>query len=388
MKITGIIAEYDPLHPGHIRHMQKARAETGADFIAVALGGAFTQRGAPALFDRFVRAEMALLAGADIVVELPQVYACRAAEVFARGGVDTLDALGCDALSFGCETDDLSRLRAALKARRALDTERNGALLAALKEGKSYPRAAQEALTGIPQAQEELISEPNFILGMEYLRAMEALSSAMEPHAVLRSAPYHAASDGAASAGAVRRLIAEGRLSAATAGLPAQIAAVYLREKERGLSVPGALDACVLHALRTAEAGGASIWDEAEGLYARLLRLSRESTSVEDLIARVKCKRYTRARIERLIAAVCLNLPPAPPRVQYIRVLGFRKDARPLLKELSRRARLPLVTSAAELKNDKCFRAECRAVDLWGLSTASPEYRRAGREFTEKFIRI
>ena len=139
MKITGIIAEYDPLHRGHAYHLRRAREITGADCIVVALGGFFTQRGAPALFDKFARAEMALRCGADAVVELPQVYASRPAEQFALGGVDTLDALGCDCLCFGCEIDEMDRLFALQAEKKRLDGELRPLLLANLKQGKAIP---------------------------------------------------------------------------------------------------------------------------------------------------------------------------------------------------------------------------------------------------------
>ena len=386
MKITGIIAEYDPLHRGHAYHLRRAREITGADCIVVALGGFFTQRGAPALFDKFARAAMALRCGADAVVELPQVYASRPAEQFALGGVDTLDALGCDCLCFGCEIDEMDRLFALQAEKKRLDGELRPLLLANLKQGKSYPRAAGEALESAG-AQARLLKEPNLILALEYLGAIQQLSSRMVPFAVKRSAPYHAQAGETESASAIRALIASGRWEEALSALPPDCAKICAGEGQGGLCAPGRLDAYILTRLRETPPGQAASCEE-DSLVNRLLRLSRQSAGVEELTELVKCKRYTRARISRLITELCLALPKAPARVPYLHLLGARKDADFLLKELSRRARLPLHSGASGLMDSELFQAECRAADLWGLSTAKAEYRRAGRELTHKFLRV
>lgn len=386
MKITGIIAEYDPLHRGHAYHLRQARDITGADFIVVALGGFFTQRGAPALFDKFARVKMALQNGADAVVELPQLYASRPAQLFALGGVDTLDALGCDCLCFGSETDDLDQLCALREEKKRLDGELRPLLLSNLKQGKSYPRAAGEALEGAgPMA--DLLKQPNVILALEYLDALEKLSSHMTPFAVKRSAPYHAGIGETESASAVRALIASGRWDEAIDALPPESAGICQGEGLDGLSDFSRLDAFALSRLRETPPAAATAFEE-EGLANRLLRLSRQSASVEELILLTKCKRYTRARISRLITELCLMLPKAPERVPYLHLLGARRDADPLLKELKRRARLKPTSGAPELMDSECFQAECRAADLWGLSTAKAEYRRAGRALTTKFLRV
>ena len=145
--------------------------------------------------------------------------------------------------------------------------------------------------------------------------------------------------------------------------------------------------AFALSRLRETPSAAATAFEE-EGLANRLLRLSRQSASVEELILLTKCKRYTRARISRLITELCLMLPKAPERVPYLHLLGARRDADPLLKELNHRARLKPTSGAPELMDSECFQAECRAADLWGLSTAKPEYRRAGRALTTKFLRV
>ncbi len=386
VKIAGIIAEYDPLHAGHIHHLRETRTRTGADRIVCALGGAFTQRGDAALFDKYARAEMALRAGADAVVELPEVWACRPAQLFARGGVMILDALGADCLSFGCETEDMDALYAALD----LCSRRDGAYAAALHknlgEGKSYPRALSEAAGSVNPELAPLLEGPNFILALEYLSAIRELNSGMIPCAVKRTSPYHAEKASPASASAVRQMLSERRLDEACKALPEGVAEVYRREYPDGLSRPEMLDAFVLSTVRDLDVSSFSSPDGSEGLINRLVSRSRTSASAEELVQAVKCKRYTHARIRRLVTDACLRLPMPPGRPKYIRLLGVRKDAPNLPGELYRRSGGLLTADAQALKNDPVFQAECRATDLWGLGTARARYRRAGREFTQRFI--
>ena len=190
VKIAGIIAEYDPLHAGHIYHMLEARRLTGADRIVCALGGAFTQRGEAALFDKYARAEMALLAGADAVVELPEVWAARPAQLFARGGVLVLNALGADALCFGCETDDTAALYEVLNLCSRRDGTFASALHKGLEDGKSYPRALSEAVFAHNPQLADLLEGPNFILALEYLSISVRSSGGLYP--LMAKAPSQA----------------------------------------------------------------------------------------------------------------------------------------------------------------------------------------------------
>ena len=377
VKIAGIIAEYDPLHAGHIYHMLEARRRTGADRSGCALGGALTQRGEAALFDKYARAEMALLAGADAVVELPEVWAARPAQLFARGGVLVLNALGADALCFGCETDDTDALYEVLDLCSRRDGTFASALHKGLEDGKSYPRALSEA-----------VFAHNFILALDYLSALRETGSHMAPCAVKRTSPYHARGAAPSSASGVRQMLAEGRLEEACSFLPENVASVYRRECPDGLSRPERLDAFVLSTVRRLDPASFSGPDGSEGLINRLVSLSKTSESAEALVEAVKCKRYTRARIRRLLTDACLRLPDPPQRLAYVRLLGIRKDAHGLTKELSERSGGLLTADPKALAGDPVFEAECRATDLWGLSTARAQYRRAGREYTQKFLRV
>lgn len=381
MKITGIIAEYNPLHAGHLRHMALARERTGCDYIVCVMSGSFTQRGEPAAMDKFARAELALRAGADAVAELPAVYAVRPAQQFAMGGVDILCDLGIDCLSFGCETEDLRALDAL--SRLQDDPALSEKLRENLAQGKSYPRALSEAAPGM----DALLRCPNAVLGAEYLRQLRRRGSSAEICPVLRDAPYH--SDGADthSASGVRQLLRDGKPEEAIRELPEDLKEIYRRETAFSYR-EDALDAYILMRLRTMDPDSVATPDAAEGLAQRIKKLAQTTPCVSALIEEAKCKRYTRARICRVLVSAYLDLPAVPENAPYLRLLGTRKEASPLLKELDRRSGGRLVTSAAELRDHPVFRAECRATDLWGLGSENPAYRTAGREFTAKFLRI
>ena len=202
MTVTGIIAEYNPLHKGHEYQLKEARRLTGADYIIVVMSGCFTQRGTPAVLDKYDRAHMALSCGADLVLELPTRFACASAEYFASGAVSVLNRLGCvDYLCFGSECGDTQALRsaAALLSRAEKSPEYQHSLREAQKGGLSFPTARSRALESsrgtlsesFSEADASLFSLPNNILGIEYCRALDVLKSPIRPITIRRRGNYH-----------------------------------------------------------------------------------------------------------------------------------------------------------------------------------------------------
>ncbi|MBQ3079753.1 MAG: nucleotidyltransferase family protein [Clostridia bacterium] len=386
MKIAGIIAEYNPFHAGHLYHIQKTREETGCDYVIAVMSGAFTQRGECAFIDKFARAEAALLSGVDAVFELPCVCAVRPADGFARGGVSVLTMAGADVISFGSETDDLEKLMRIS----ALLTKEPAALASTIREGlsagKTLARARGEALSAYLGISNEEFNQPNTALALEYLSAIKRLQSPLKPHVVKRSAPYHASvlSSGL-SASEIRAAVYEGRSDEALRLLPEGSGEIMRRELEKGVSKKGALDAVALYALRSLPS--LSFSDAGEGLKERILNEAKNACSYENLIERVKCKRYTRARITRAIASALIALPEkAPLEAPYLRLLGFRRGQEVLISEISRRSAGKMIANPALLESNEAFQAERRATDLWGLTVQNEKYRVSGRERTGKFI--
>ncbi len=224
MKITGIIAEYNPFHNGHAYQIKALRQETGADFVIAVISGDFVQRGEPAIIDKYARARMALLGGADLVIELPVLFSCASAEYFAAAGVALLTGLGCvDILCFGAETDCLALLTETADLLTAQPEGFRTALLAGLKSGLPFPKARAAALSdyyfkqhaahfpGIDRSEyEQILTSPNNILAIEYLKAIKQLSSPLTPYVIKRQgAAYHDSdiNQPYASASAIRRLL-------------------------------------------------------------------------------------------------------------------------------------------------------------------------------------
>ena len=232
LKTTGIIVEYNPLHPGHIYHMEQTRKQTGADYLIAVMSGSFVQRGAPALLDKYTRTRMALLAGADVVIELPVCFATGSAGDFAAGAVSLLDKLGCvDVLCFGSESGDISLFKKTATLLQCESAAFSNALKKALKSGLSFPAARQQALllcldmakdmpsTACPDNNSTaeqivaLLSSPNNLLGLEYTLALLRRNSSIRPFTISRvGSGYHDPLGGAAdfpSASALRSLLAK-----------------------------------------------------------------------------------------------------------------------------------------------------------------------------------
>lgn len=392
MRIAGVVAEYNPFHNGHALHVARTRA-AGCDHVVAVMSGAFTQRGEPALCDKWARARMALAGGIDLVVELPALFAVRPAPQFALGGVTLLNALGADVLSFGCETDNLALLSTMAALLESEPQELKAAIRARLAGGQSHARARGGALAEYLSMPPERVAAPNTALALEYLRVNNRFKQPMRPLSVQRVGDYHDQQlREIASASAVRRALrAEGPAAIRGSVPPATFEALAAAWPD-ALPRPEALDELLLYRLRGMDAERLrALPDVAEGLEMRILSSAREATSREGLTDLVKCKRYTRARIARALTYALLDLTRALAAqyengAPYARVLGFRRDAKPLLKTLSERAAIPLITDPVRLKGDPCFELERRATDLWGLTTRAPALRKADRDLTERMV--
>ncbi|MBP3653725.1 MAG: nucleotidyltransferase family protein [Clostridia bacterium] len=386
MKIAGIIAEYNPFHNGHAHHIAETRKKTGCDYIVVCMDGSYTQRGEVACLDKWTRARAALACGADAVFELPALWAVNTADYFARGGVTVLGKLGCDFLSFGSEDADLALLERLADLREHEPKEISRAVQSKLSEGKSHARARGEALAQHLGLDADKLNAPNLTLGVEYIRAIRELKLNMQPVVIPRIGGYHDSALGTfASASAIRDAVHRGEN-------PAEAVPQAMREHLPRIAQMHAPDDLLLHTLRSmTEDEIACLPGVAEGLEKRIARCVREASSQEELIDMLKCKRYTRARIARLCAHALLGigreLQSRHPLPEYARILGMREDARPLLAELKSRSALPIVSDAAKLQDNEIFHLECRATDLRALQCNESAERKAGQEFTQKFIR-
>jgi len=391
MRAAGIIAEYNPFHNGHERHIRETRLRTGCEFVIVAMNGSVSQRGEMMIADKWTRAEMALRGGADIVVELPVLWGVRPAENFAAGGTAILHALGCEWLSFGCETEDMDLLRRICDVLEEEGPEYKEHLRRALAEGKSFARARGEALAALTGTDGELLSAPNAALALEYMRSLRRMGSEMKPVAVMRGASHHATEIAReTSASAIRRAILEMRPEAAAEAMPAE---AYSLLRERAGSVPDqkSQDIAMLMALRGMNQEQiAGLPDVAEGLENSLYKACREAGTREEMLAQIKSKRYTYARLSRIAAHAMIGtdrgLADSVPLPRYVRLLGVKKSAFGALAQLQKNSALPIVDRGKALAGDDVFELERRATDLRALLSRDPAFRAADADLTHRLV--
>ena len=320
MSVAGIICEYDPLHTGHAYLMAQAR-EAGAEAVVCAISGNFTQRGGFAVTDKLSRAEMAVSCGADLVLELPTVWAMSTAERFARGGVELLTRTGVvTELVFGSECGDLAALR---RAADCLESPEFTASLASLPEdGRTFAARRQAALAALLGAEEAaLLASPNNTLAVEYLRAVRRLGSPLTARTVRRTGAQHGeeASGGFASASYLRQLLAAGETEQAAVYMPPAAADILRREQAAGrVADPSLCERAILSRLRTMTAGDWRQYDGGgEGLGNRLCQASRTGSTLEAVLAAAKTKRYPLARLRRMVLAAWLMLPEPPEEGEH-----------------------------------------------------------------------
>ena len=357
MKISVIICEYNPLHAGHVYQIDKTRELTGCDKVIAVMSGSFTQRGEPAVYDKFKRTKAALLNGIDMVVELPSLFSSATAEKFAYGGVFTANSLGvCDYLSFGAENAELSALYKIASFLTNEPAEYKEALKAGLKNKLSYPSARRDALLSYFPGYEELISSPNNILAIEYLKALIRLKSDITPIAIERKgSSYHErVINDVPSATAIREALKRNEDISGFSKVP-----------PGGEVLSESLFLPLIIKLRASSPEELkNIEGISEGLEFSVIKAARTAKSYEELIELIKSKRYARTRVSRILLNILLDIKKgAPAAPEYIRVLGIKKNSKELLSLMAKNASLPVITSPAAF-NNKELKRDILATDL------------------------
>jgi len=392
-KISGVICEFNPLHNGHAALLRHIRQETGGAVVCV-MSGNFVQRGEAAALDKWSRTRLALQNGADLVIELPLPWAMSGAEKFAFGGVYLLQALGCvDQIWFGSECGDADALQniAGYLLSEQFSTDVKPHLAEGLPFAAARSRAIAQALGADAAALNE---QPNNILGIEYCKALLKLSSDIAPHTIPRFSVAHdasAANGQFASASLIRRLSAAGE--DVSPFVPPEttecLKALWdkkqypasLSHLERGIL--GYLSTCSLEILRNTP-------DVSEGIENRIQAAAGTVSSLQELYDTIKTKRYSHARIRRIVLSAYLGLTKDLPETpSYIRVLGMTDTGAEIVKKTA--PTLPFVMRPADVKKlsaeaQRIFELETRADDLYALCT---ETRRPAKlDYTEKLIRL
>ena len=379
---SGIICEFNPLHRGHQYLLTQAKNHSQG--VICVMSGNWVQRGEPAILSKFARAEAAVRCGADVVIELPISWACAPAERFAYGAVSLLHSLGCvEELWFGSECGDACLLEKLAQFLVSEDFQK--ALLPFLRTGISFASARQKAVENTfgPQYAATLESANN-ILGIEYCKALLRCQSKMKPKTVQRIGGQHDSMEevlphAILSASQLRQLLAQGQLLNGL--IPRPSLEIISREMDGGRCPAdfSLLERAVLARLRMMSAADfAALPDISEGLENRLYALSRSAQSLQELYDGVKSKRYSHARIRRLIAYAFIGISnPLLDSPPYARILAASGQGKQMLGEIARSSQIPLLTRPKDFFSASpeiagVSETEQRATDLYALSLPSP----------------
>ena len=375
MKVLGIIAEYNPLHNGHLYHIEQCRKESGADYIVVVMSGNFTQRGEAAILDKWTRSRLAVENGADLVLELPFAYAVNSAEYFAKGGVGILQSLGCVThIGFGAEAGTASQLQEIA----AFLTEENSDFQQCMKlymaEGVSYAKAREMAVKQmLGDEAAELIKTPNNILAVEYLKQLKKAGSLIEPVVIGRKgAGYHDAApeDGFASATAIRE------------HLSADERRMFVPEDVADMLDSEAMQNEYFHLIQSRILGSsleelARVFSVGEGIENRMLEQIRRSSSMEDFIDKVKSKRYPQTRIQRILCQMLMGLTDFEDEF-YVRLLAAGRKGTALLKHIRKNSDVNVITNInKENELPQLIKYDILASDMYNIIAGNDLYKKS-----------
>lgn len=388
--ISGIICEYNPFHSGHKYQIDKIKEETGG-FVVCVMSGNFVQRGEPAIVDKYTRTKMALLGGADLVIELPVAFATASAEAFGECAVYLLDALGVtDRLYFGSESSDISALK---EIADFLDSyEYSSSLNFELQKGLSFPSARMNAVTkSLGEDYSQILQNPNDILGIEYIKAINKLGSDIKPHAIKRVGSDHDKANDLKhiSAKSIRELIKNGEDAEKFVPFMDLLTdAVNSGEAPTDLKY---LERTILYKIRCMnESQLIAFPDVGEGLENKIKKAASKAENLEELYELIKSKRYTHSRIRRIILRILLDIDSTKmSKPKYIRILGMNKNGETILR--AGKNKYPFVMRYSEVKKIdntqvSIYETEAKADDIYALT--KPSASLGGSYFTKGIIKI
>ena len=358
MKICAIICEYNPLHYGHLYHIQKAKELSGCDAVMCIQAGNFTQRGEPAITNKYVRSRMALEAGADIVVQIPTAYCCSSAEIFAMAGIKIANSFeNVTHLAFGCETENFELLKEVAKFFANEPKEYKEKLKKFLDQGDSLPVSRQKAIEEMMKEDKvvfseitetlNILSKPNNILAIEYLKALYKTKSKIEPIFTTRSnSDYNSADLNGkdSSATAIRtRLLTKNKVKSIKKLVPS-FTYDLLKEDidEYGLPDTNLYNDLCSYVIKTSSASEIkNIYDVSEGIENRFIESATKFKDFNELLLDVKTKRYTYTRLKRIVLRLLLKIDKEivgsiykMDKLPFIKVLAFNAEKKELLSNV------------------------------------------------------
>lgn len=406
-KTVGIIAEYNPFHNGHLYHLQKAKEEANADYCIAVISGNFTQRGETSIVNKWAKAYMAICGGADLVIELPTIYSVSSAENFANGAIKILDSLKIvDSFAFGAEANDIATLNNIANVLYEEPRGYTSILNHELQKGISYPTARENALMmylNDIKRYANILSSPNNILAIEYLKALKVQKSNLKPIMIKRQKVYYNENhiiDNFASATGIRELLRKKEYSKLKKVVPKSTYQILGQQNQKGELIPGLekYEKEIIYTLRKMPASEiANLPDVSEGLENAIKNAANNYNNLPDLINSIKSKRYTQTRIQRILIYALLGINKKMMNTSkkvtpYVRVLGFNQNGRKLLSEITmRNPKINMITSVKKYMNQNKDKQLAEILDLDILATnvytLGYEYEsKANLDFTNNMI--
>lgn len=405
--ILGIVSEYNPFHNGHLRHLQQSKEITKTSFTVAIMSGNFVQRGDTSLINKWAKAEMALQAGVDLVIELPTLYAISSAENFADGAVKILDSLGVvDYISFGSEIGEIAPLDDVANILYKEPKEFSSLITTQLKSGLSYPKAREIALQqffGSSKKYSDILNNPNNILGVEYLKSLKRRKSHIIPITIKRDySDYNSKTikNGYASATAIRTMIQEKKNVHYV--VPYETYEILDENLLAGKVVPSikVFEKEIIYNLRKMTLDEISkLPDVSEGLENKIKLAANNCNTLDELIEKIKSKRYTQTRIQRILLYALLNITEKDINTSrrvtpYIRVLGFNKHGKRIISAIAAaNPKLQIVISVKKFMENATDNTlkKMMAKDIFATNVYTLAYEKeplANLDYTHKIIEI
>lgn len=386
-KVLAIVAEYNPFHNGHLYQLKQVKKMSGCNFSIAIMSGNFCQRGIPSILNKWDKTKMALLGGIDLVIELPLIYSISSAENFADGAIKIINSINCEFISFGTETSNLNTLDSIAEI---LYTEPSGYksfLSNELKKGISFPKARENSLKYLLGHNiSEIISSPNNILAIEYLKALKKYNSKTIPIPILRAKSKHNdinINSDISSSTAIRNAIFENNYEKLSSVIPKQCSS-FLLEKINNAEVITSLSTYekqIIYKLRNMNIAEISnLPDVSEGLEYSIKTASNSCNTLPSLINKLKSKRYTQTRIQRILLYALLNITKQDIENSknfspYLRVLGCNENGKLLLSKISKsNPDLNIITSTKkfidncnDILNNKFLNLDINSTNIYSL---------------------
>lgn len=358
MKKVGIICEYNPFHNGHLYHINKIKEMFDDSLIILVMSGNFTQRGEASIIPKYSKCDIALLSGIDLVIELPFIFATQSADVFAKTSIEILDKLNVDYVVFGSETNDINKLTMLAKAQ--IDNKKYDKLVKEyLDKGVNYPTALSKALY---QLTDKKIDKPNDILGVSYIREILKLNSNITPICIKRSNDYNSIelNDNITSASSIRYALLNGD---DVKNYVPEYVYNYLKNPVFTKNYFNLLKYKIMTENTLEEYQTVD-----EGIQNRIKKCIINSRDLDDLILKVKTKRYTYNKLSRMFIHILCNLKKEEVKkynkISYIRVLGFNIKGRNYLNEIKKDIDIPIITNFSRT-NDPILDIEMRSTCVY-----------------------